>query len=373
MLAPESPLPATSGLRLRILHLARQLATSAEVELAVLGAVDAAPDEPFRLIGIPHTTTRGSALLRGLRRPYMAAKLASPAMAAFASEARWDTVHAELPFLVPAALNACAPVVLGAQNVETEVVLSFVDIEPSALRRARWRWEARKTESFERAMTAAAAAVCTPSERDAAIFRSWGAKRVAITPNGVDTDAVTFRDDRPGAGLLYVGHFGYRPNVAAANELIDEIFPLVRSTVDGATVTLVGRDPPPALRARAGGDVVVTGEVTEVLPYLHEARALVVPLRTGGGTRLKVLEAMAAGLPVVSTSFGVSGLDVTPDRDFLHAESAPALARQAIRVIQDEALETRVAENARRLVERCYDWAAAARSLVELHRDLAER
>jgi glycosyl transferase family 1/glycosyl transferase family 4 len=365
-LAVETPVPPTSGARLRMLHLARQLAGEADVEVVALGEADGA-GEPFSLRGVPHETGRWSALAGSLRRPYMAAKLDSTALREVAATAQPDTVQAEFPYLVPAALAAGAPVVLSTQNVESEVLVSLAEADPRPLHRRRWAWEARKTARFEADAARSVAAVAATSDHDAEVFEGWGAARVVVVPNGVDTNAIAHRAPPAGAELVYLGQYGYRPNVLAARELAEQILP----RVPGATVRLVGRDPGPEVERLAAPAVTVTGEVADPIAELRHARALVVPLRSGGGTRLKVLEALAAGTPVVSTAFGVAGLDVRDGEHVLIGETPEELAALAARVVADDALATGLSARGRELVERSYDWSIVARPLVELHQELA--
>jgi polysaccharide biosynthesis protein PslH len=372
VLAGETPLPPTSGARQRVLYLTRELARVAQVDVVALGPVPDADTEAFSLRGIPHEAGRYTTLATALRRPYMAVKLASPALGELVEQASADTVQAEYPYLVPAALRAAAPVVLNAQNVETEVLASLAQSERH-VRRLRWAWESRKTERFERWAAGRVAAVSVPSDHDAAVFERWGAKRVVVVPNGVDTAAVEHRPPLPGAALVYVGHYGYRPNVLAARELAEQILPRVTAEVPEASVRLVGREPGVDLGRLAAPSVEITGEVPDPVAQLHAARAVVVPLRAGGGSRLKVLEALAAGTPVVSTPLGIAGLELEPGAHVLVGETPADLAELAIRVIRDDDLAASLSERGRRLVEERYDWAVAARPLVELHRELAGR
>jgi glycosyltransferase involved in cell wall biosynthesis len=365
-LAAETPVPPTSGVRLRVLHLARQLAAAADVELLALGAAEAA-SEPFSLRGVPHGGGRWRALAESARRPYMAAKLDSASLRDAAGSAHADTVQAEFPYLVPAALAAGAPVVLSAHNVESEVMSTLAEADPRRFHRRRWAWEARKTERFEVEAARAVAAVATTSDHDAEVFERWGAAKVVVVPNGVDTNAIAHRAPPAGAELAYVGHYGYRPNAIAAEELVEQILP----RVPGATVRLVGRNPGPDVERLAGPSVTVTGEVQDPIAELRRARVLVVPLRSGGGTRLKVLEALAAGTPVVSTPFGVAGLDVRDGEQVLIGETAEELAGLATRVVADDALAAALSERGRALVEASYDWSIVARPLIELHQELA--
>jgi hypothetical protein len=365
-LAAETPVPPTSGARLRVLHLARQLAMTADVEVLALGEAEAG-GEQFTLRGIPHETGRLRALAGSIRRPYMAAKHESSALAAAVAAAEADTVQAEFPYLVPAALAGGAPVVLSAQNVESEVMDTLAGADPRPLHRRRWAWEARKTERMEADAARAVAAVATTSDHDAEVFERWGARHVVVVPNGVDTKAISHHPPPGGTELAYVGQYGYRPNALAARELVEEILP----RVPGATARLVGREPGPEVERLAGPAVIVTGEVADPIAELRHARVLVVPLRSGGGTRLKVLEALAAGTPVVSTSFGVAGLDVRDGEHVLVGESAEELAELAARVVADDALAARLSAQGRSLVEASYDWSIVTRPLVELHQELA--
>ena len=367
MLAPETPLPATSGVRLRILHVARALAAAADLELAVVGDVPD-HDEPFPILGTRPAPSRVRALA-AVRRPYQAARHASDDLARIAARSAPDTVQAEFPYLVAPATRAGAPVVLDAHNVESDLAESFAAAEPGRLRRARWRWESGKLARFERDAVRAAATVCATSDGDAAAFEAMGATDVVVVPNGVDTGAIPFAPVGPDPVVVYVAHFGYLPNVAAARELAEEILPRLRASVPAAVVRLVGRDAP-------GGDadgLEVVGEVEDVLPHLQAARVTVIPLRAGSGTRLKALEAMAAGVPVVSTRLGVAGLEVRDGEHVLLAESSADLADAAAAVLRDDDLAARLAAAGRALVESRYDWSIVTRPLLEVHRRLAGR
>lgn len=371
ILTSETPLPPTSGARLRTLHLARQLAAAMEVEVAAGGEVGGADREPFRLVGLGRPRSRWAAAARSAWQPYLAARMHLPDLAHYAAAGAWATVQAEFPFLVPAAAAAGAPVVLDAHNVETDLVASFGTSVPP-LERLRWRWETAKTARFETNAVRTAAAVCSVSHEDAAALERMGARRLVVVPNGVDTSAIPFRAAPASEPVAaFVGNLGFRPNAAAADELAGEIWPRVRQAVPGARLDIVGRDPAPELRQRAGPGVKVVGEVAEVTPFLAAARVTVIPLRAGSGTRLKILEAMAAGVPVVSTALGAAGIEATHDEHLLIGDSPSVLADLTVKVLADDSLAARLAEAGRRLVEARYDWSVVARPLVELHLELA--
>jgi glycosyltransferase involved in cell wall biosynthesis len=366
----ETPLPPTSGFRQRTLHLARQLARAADVDVLALGPVPGAGDEPFALRSIPHARSRWAALAGSARRPYLAAKHASNAQADAVRRGHYDTVQVESPFLVPAVVGR-RPVILDAHNLEHELANSLVAGERRAVPRARWRWEAAKTERFEAWAARAVDAVCATNAAEAAAFDTMGSRRTIVVPNGVDTTEITYAKPAPDPTIVYVGHFGYRPNAAAARELAGDVFPRVAARVPGTRLTLVGRDAGPDLVALQSRAITVTGAVVSVLPHLRAARVVVLPIRAGSGTRLKILEAMAAGVPVVSTRLGAHGLDLQDGRDLLLADTAAELAEHTVRVLTDDGLAARLSVAARSAVERSYEWSVVARPLVALHAELA--
>jgi len=145
----------------------------------------------------------------------------------------------------------------------------------------------------------------------------------------------------------------------------------VRQQIPGVRFFIVGKDPPPAIR-RYGRDpgIVVTGTVDDVRGYFRKTTAVVVPLRIGGGTRLKILEAMAMGKPVVSTAVGAEGLEVADGENILIADDPPGMARALISVLRDRALRERLAGAGRKLVEERYDWTSIANRLERAYSSL---
>lgn len=165
---------------------------------------------------------------------------------------------------------------------------------------------------------------------------------------------------------MFLGTMSWGPNAAAARFLAREVLPALRARVPGATLAVVGRDPPPDLLALNGTPgIEVTGGVPDVKPYLLRASVLAVPLDAGGGTRLKILEAFAAGLPVVSTAVGAEGIDAQPGTHFALAER-PAFAAATAAVLADHAGSARMAERARELARAVYDWERIGRKAAEV-------
>jgi polysaccharide biosynthesis protein PslH len=370
-LADSSPIPPTTGGRERDLHLARALAAAMDLELVTLGPAPPSEEEGLDVISVGAPPSRVRSLAASLRVPYQVRRHTSRALRNYVDRGAWDTVHASHSFTVPTALRADAPVVMDAHNLETEVVRAAVDLEPGAVRRSRLRWEAHKMGRFERRFIPRAAVVTATSDADADAMRAYGARGVVVVPNGVDCAAIPYQPPPSGAGVVFVGSYDYLPNAAAARELVDDVMPRLRARVSDATLMLVGREPPQNLAGRDTPWLHVAGEVPHLSSVFATARVSVMPIRGGGGTRLKVLGALAAGVPVVSTPFGVAGLGLVPDTHVLLGDSADDLAAQAARIIGDDALARRLSEAGRREVEDRFDWPTVTAPLVAIHERLA--
>src|SRR5262249_35918041 len=147
--------------------------------------------------------------------------------------------------------------------------------------------------------------------------------------------------------ILFFGAINYYPNTEGLLFFLDEVFPRIQEQYPAVRLLIVGQLPPPSIAARASEDVVVTGLVDDVRPYLERAAVVIAPLRIGGGTRLKIVEAMAMGKPVVATSLGAEGLDVVDGEDILLADTPEDFAGQVVRALGDAALARRLGEAAR--------------------------
>lgn len=182
---------------------------------------------------------------------------------------------------------------------------------------------------------------------------------VSVVPNGVDARAIGFQPAPEASEMvIFVASMDSEANHDGAMFFLREIWPLVKLARPAAQLKLVGRGPNAELQAQHnGGDVVVTGKVADVLGYYREAAVAIVPLRSGGGTRLKILEAMAAGAPVVSTTVGAEGLEVTDGHDIFIADTPQAFAAAVLRLLGDLPQRRALQDTARRLVETRYDWA----------------
>ena len=249
------------------------------------------------------------------------------------------------------------PCVLVLQNVGWEYYASRAGAAGAAagafFRGEAWRFRRHDTRWFS-----SYAALIAMSDADAASIRDVTSTAVEVVPNGVASDALVAQPaSQEPATLLFTGTLSHPPNADGIRWFAESIWPAIRRRQPDAQLLVVGRDPPRSLLDLGGRDGIdVVGPVPEMAPYFGRATAVVVPLRSGGGTRLKILEAMACRRAVVSTSVGCEGLEVADGRDLLVADGEAAFEARTLSLLADPALRERLAEAGRELVERRYDW-----------------
>jgi glycosyltransferase involved in cell wall biosynthesis len=228
------------------------------------------------------------------------------------------------------------------------------------------RWEPRYAERFDRCIAV--------SEVDRQRLTAANPHvQVDVIPTGVDTQRfrpLPRRGKTP--ALLFIGKMSYAPCVDAVLYFCREILPLIRRAIGDVEMWVVGTDPPPEVRRLADDRVHVTGRVPDAVPYYRRSTVCVVPLRAGGGTRLKIFEAMALGRPLVSTTLGCEGLDVIDGEHLLIADRPDHFAEQTVRLLADRALYQRIVASARRLVVDHYDWDVVAKRLMEIYAEMVE-
>jgi glycosyltransferase involved in cell wall biosynthesis len=267
-------------------------------------------------------------------------------------------------FLSPAPNFAdMSGVVLFQHNVESMIWRRHVEQARDPLRKAYFKMQADRMFDWERRMCQAAGRVIAVSPQDAAVMRElFGVEAVSVA-TGVDLDY--FRrppDASHKADLVFVGSMDWLPNSDGVNYFVREILPLIWQRKPDCTLAVVGRAPSPPMLALAQQDsrIHVTGTVPDVQPWLWGASASIVPLRIGGGTRLKIYEAMAAGTATVSTSIGAEGLDVTHPANIRLADTPEAFAEQCLSLLQDIQQRESVANEALELVTSRFSWDTIA-------------
>jgi glycosyltransferase involved in cell wall biosynthesis len=397
-LTSQPPYPLTSGFAIRNLHLLRAYANWGRVELVFFYSdeleLDAAQElrsQQVNLHPVPVTSTRQAEFLadlprwqRGLRlvltsKPSMITYLFSPEMArrveALAASA--DVVH-----VTPLPMVAQVDHLLRRGRKRSRFVLDLPDLEPLLeARRLRfadpplthrvfgyydiaraWAYQAWAVRAFDRVF------VCSAQER--ALLRS---RHVLVVPNGSEVPAELPPSGSDGRTLLFCGSLSSGANRDGLAVLVRSILPEIWKEMTDVRLVIVGRQPPSWVRALHDGKrILVEGDVASVAEYYHRATIAVVPLRVGGGTRLKILEAWALGVPVVSTRIGCEGLEAVHGQHLLKADDPREFARSCLTLLRDSATRLRLIESGRAVVARQYCWETIASDAVRGVRELVE-
>lgn len=202
------------------------------------------------------------------------------------------------------------------------------------------------------------------------------AAKITVIPIAVDTARLVPIQRQPGSrNILTLGTLHYPPNADGIRWFANEVFPRILRQAPDVTLTIVGKNPPldfVQMAADQPGVITVTGYVPELKPYLEQAALMVVPVRAGSGMRVRILEALAQAMPMVTTTIGLEGIDAQHDQEVLVADDADAFAAQVLRLMGDAELQARLARNGRALAERAYDWRVVLKKLDQVFRPLNE-
>lgn len=296
--------------------------------------------------------------------PFAVGKFTAPAVrrwiATGCAQGRFDVALCD--FLAPSANfpnSLPVPTVLFQHNVESTLWRRQADHERSPLKRPIYSIEARRMARYEARTICRFDHVIAVSEHDRSLMSRWmDASRISVTPTGVSLSR--FQDGAPDPGeasplVVFVGSMDWEPNEDGMLWFHRKIWPTVRAQVPSAVLRIVGRTPPSSISSLAGEHIEVTGTVESVVPHLHGAAVVIVPLRIGGGTRLKIYEAMAARRPIVSTTIGAEGLDYRNGEDIVIADEPVDFASQVIRLLRDREWRSSVGNAAQRRAG-IYDW-----------------
>ncbi len=257
------------------------------------------------------------------------------------------------------------PLVLDAPNIEALILQRMAEIEKSFLKRLFFRLQARKMEGFERYAASSADAVFAVSASEVDYFSGLNAHSFFV-PNGIE--ALRAAPRGKGSSVLFTGTLSYPPNEDALHFFLSEIWPRLENA--GLTLEIVGRKPSPRLLSAASEKVVFHTEVDDIAPYFKQAKVMVVPLRAGAGTRFKILQAFAEGIPVVSTAIGVEGIGACDGKHLLVRDEPDAFADAVINLWQNEELASSLAANAAQFVEEHYSWDKIITTCHEVYESL---
>jgi glycosyltransferase involved in cell wall biosynthesis len=391
-LSPRYLFPADSGGKIRTVGILRGLLGGAfEVHLVSPLPESTAAADPAQLAQVCDRFTGWAASARGAafqwtRMRHLVSGL-PVAVATDYSRAGRRTVDEALsqePDLIVvdfphAAVLAPGPYpcasVLFTHNVEAEIFRRHAETARDPLRRAVWRSQAAKMARYERGLLGRFDAVVAVAERDREHFRrAYGANHVSVIPTGVDLEYFSYSATaslEPGgpATVVFTGSMDWMANIDGIEYFMDQVWPEVARVRPDAKFVVVGRQPPAALVERAaarGLNWEFTGFVDDVRPYVRRAHVYVIPLRVGGGTRIKVYEAMALGCPVVSTRIGVEGLPLEDARHFLAADRPADMAGSILSLLERNDERSRLSAAARRFVEQIGSTAGAAQVFEQI-------
>jgi glycosyltransferase involved in cell wall biosynthesis len=378
-LLPRPPHASRDGLAIRNHHLLAALAREFRVRALALSdperayegewpagveaeLVPLAPRRRRRLAAAASSLLAGGAYSEKLYRSFALSRRLEALVSE--GEPRWVVAHSY--HLGPSAVRSGAPLWIDCHNLDSEIWKRTAETTDS-----RWlRWWARlqhgRVLGVEGTLARMAAGLSCVSERDAAALRAFGGRAVPIVvPNGVDLARHAFRGTSPpGETVLFIGDLSWPPNADGVRWLLSEVWPRIRPIRPVARLVIVGRSAPADLARPGAADVVYAGEGGDAREYWRGAAVAVVPLRAGGGTRLKILEAAASGVPVVSTSIGAEGLAFSDEIEILRRDDAEPFARAIVTLLSDAGAARRQADAARARVEAQYGWGPIGRAFA---------
>jgi glycosyltransferase involved in cell wall biosynthesis len=390
VISAQFPYPPRSGFATRVYQLARQLATRHRVTL--LAYANQEELEGVRALGRqlsvravqrePGSVSRkrvSQALSLPSSRPFSCRSVHSRAMQDalddLCSQEKFDVIQLESSLLCTFALPPGPRVILDEHNIEYEVFQRSCEGETSIPRRTFNRIEHSRFRRFEQSWWSRVDGCVVTSERERPVVNTYAPHTpVAVVPNSVDLEYFSpGSDDVEPNTVVFNGILTYRPNLEAAHYLVEQIWPLVARRRPDATLKVVGRASDADIRRLSRPGVVVTGEVPDIRPHLSRAAVVAVPVRFGGGTRLKVIEGLAMGKAMVSTSLGCEGIAVVDGEHLLVADGAQAFASRLLELFEDDGRRAALGRAGRGLAERAYSWELAGERLESLIRSFGDR
>jgi sugar transferase (PEP-CTERM/EpsH1 system associated) len=388
--------PVDKGGKIRTYEMLRQLRRDHEVTYLTLAFPDDAPEAVERameycqrLVTVPHRLRPKAGigfygdLLGNVISP-LPLSLARYKSAAMRRAIAHELVRNPYDLIICDFLTPCVnmnfkypcPTLLFEHNVEAMIWQRHAEQQTNAAKRLYLREQWRKMRRYERRACHKFDAVVAVSREDAAhIEQQYGVDRVYDVPTGVDID---YFSPQPSPiephSLVFVGSMDWLPNEDGIVYFAEEVLPRVAAQLPDVRLKVVGRNPTPRVRelARRHPRITVTGRVSDVRPYVAGAAACVVPLRIGGGTRLKIFEAMAMGKPVISTAIGAEGLPVGNGTELLIADDPDAFSQAVVRILTDGTLRQRVGQTARAAVCERFSWKAATAAFARVCERVAQ-
>ncbi len=384
-LMPYKPVPPQFGGALRIFNLTRQMVKSHEVTMAYPG-YEGSEDEVREAFG--GKLAGVVCLPRPWRRKYRRigqftslwsrysffhnlgwSRTIARELQALADRVPFDIIQTEFVHMGAYDIDTGAARILDSHNVEFDLFRRQWENARSPLRRMHYYDEYRKIHREETETYRKQDLVLLTSERDANIVGDMAPDaRTFVLPNGVDSEYFTPGDLPPEPDtLVFSGMMKYVPNYDGVRYFIGEILPAVVAKVPRVKLLVVGAEPPARLKAMQSGRVIFTDRVDDVRPWVRRGTVNIVPLRMGGGTRLKILESFSMNIPVVATPIGAEGIEAVHGESIMIAEQPAEFADAVVRLLGDAALRKRITANARELMRERYEWSVIGERLGEAY------
>jgi glycosyltransferase involved in cell wall biosynthesis len=387
------PYPLVTGAKIRTFNLLRALAKEFEIELLTVipssrdkVLVQKITDAGIRCHGLTRSDSRFMKIWDAMRScfssaPYLTRHYTYGAyrkkLINLMSDSSYDVVHCD-SISMTGNLRGLDKnrLILTQHNIEQNIWAGYRDHAGGVLQKLFYGNQYRKVKSLEENLDRYYGFVVTVSENDRQMLaESFPEDKIIVVENGVDPGAYrndTSPDKR--SGVIFTGSLDWHPNIDGLEWFAEEIYPELMRIMPQCSTTVVGRRPSPAIIAALGDKVGISlySDVPEIQPYLHSARVMMVPLRIGGGSRLKILEAFAAGIPVVSTSKGAEGLAATSGEDIIIEDNPKRFAEALVQIIQDEKLYQKLSQKGAELIEQRYAWNQVARPLADLWTKVAD-
>jgi polysaccharide biosynthesis protein PslH len=388
IVSPLFPYPTRSGFTTRVYQLTRQLSTRHEVTLLSYTAANEGDDvvglaSQMSVRAVERTTPPPGVrkrLAQGLtiasRRAYHCRAVHSgemqEAIDELCSARRFDVIQLESSFLCAFRFPRDAHLVVDEHNVEYELFQRMCEGERSLTRRLYNHREYVRFRRFEEACWRRVDACVVTSDREVEAVSSGAPDTpIAVVPNAVDLEYFAPTATPVDAHtVIFSGNLHYRPNLDAVQYFVDDIWPAVRARYPDARLNITGRSEGIDTRALARPGVELLGEVADVRPHIRAATVVVAPIRIGGGTRLKVVEALAMGKAMVTTTVGCEGVAVDDGEHLLMADDPTAFASRICDAFEKPALRQALGEAGRRLMETTYSWDLASERLEALYRQI---
>lgn len=390
MLTPYLPYPLWSGGQIRTYNLLKNL--SQKHEISLFSFIRRGNEEKY----IPELRKYCSDVKIFLKRPpwsltsltlsaltfyplvvcmYLNSKVKQE-IAAATIRKHFDLIHAETFYVMPNIPESNIPIILAEQTIEYLVYQHYMELVRFFPKKLLMNWDVVKIHFWEKRFWQKSSRVVAMSNADKKIMQKVVPNlKVDLVPNGVDTAFfLPQKRDRETSNktVLFVGNFKWLQNREAVSILVHEIWPKIREKLPKAKLWIVGRFPPKGVLNLSSESISVSPDIDDIREAYCKSDVLLAPIYGPGGTRYKILESMAMGLPVVTTKIGIEGLGVCHECQALIGETAKDLARETVRVLTDYTLYQKLAQNGRRLVEEKFNWRMIAATLDQIYEEAAK-